>query len=530
MQFFERSKIKKAICGTISAVLTLVLLLGCAVVPSSGADVKKNETPVIFVAGFVSTDTVDTETGEALFPPTAKTIRKAVGDAIKPVLKSALHGEFRGLDYPLNQAILSLLDGIRCDENGDPIDPHTDTAYRIPSPEEIRAKYHDDVGYTSEDAIYYSYDWRLDLRTLAEQLHDFIEYVLESTGAEKVDVIAYSMGSCVLSSYMNLYGGEYIESLILYLGAMNGSSTCGDPFNNNLGMDSETFMAAVNGLIGTGLKQEVYKAMLDILYREGVVDAAVCITEKVLDRVFDDLYKQSMPYIFGRIPGFWAMIPAEAYDNVRDTFVSDVVTEEFYEKVDYYHNVQLGLVDTIRNTMSGGTSVSIFVKYGYPQSPIIRSRKTESDFVVDVVYCSFGATCPPYDETFAPDYQQQNFPEKNYISPDRKIDASTCAFPDTTWFIKNSTHIGTLSGGVEGEQAMTNWVLSREGQPTVWDNADYPQFNTYLPDGSCVPLTAENDWSVLGDYSRSADIIERIKKIFEDLGRIFSLLIEMIRG
>lgn len=515
----------------LSITLALIIMAGSFSFLASAADVpEKNETPVIFVAGFVSTDTIDTETGEALFPPTKKTIKKAVRDAITPVLKSALRGEFRGLDYPLNQAILSLLDGIRCDENGVPIDPHTDTAYRRPSPEQIRAKYHEDVGYTSTDEIYFSYDWRLDMRTLAGQLHDFIKYVLECTGAEKVDVIAYSMGSCVLSSYLYTYGGEYIDSLILYLGALNGSSTCGDPFHNNLGMDSETLMAAVNGLLGTDLKQEVYKAMIDVLYREGVVDAAVSITEKVLNRVFDDLYQQSMPYIFGRIPGFWAMIPAETYDYVRNSFSAGVVTEEFYEKVDYYHTVQTELVPTIQNATDGGTAVSVIVKYGYPQSPIIRGRDHESDFVVDTKYASIGATCAPYDETFPEDYTQQNSPERNFISPDRKIDASTCAFPDRTWFIKNSTHLGTLSGGTDGEQPLINWILRSENQPTVWDDEQYPQYNTYLPDGTCVPLTAENDYSVLGDYQQSEKLTDRFKKILEDIRRIFTLLIRMIQA
>ena len=96
--------------------------------------------------------------------------------------------------------------------------------------------------------------------------------------------------------------------------------------------------------------------------------------------------------------------------------------------------------------------------------------------------------------------------------------------------IKNTTHLGTLSGGTDGEQPMLQWILCSEAQPTVWDNAQYPQYSTYLPDGTCVPLTAENDYTVLGDYKQSATPIDRLKKIFEDIGQIFSLLIQMLRG
>lgn len=512
------------------AVLTLVLQLG-SLLPAAAA-VKatgKNETPIIFVAGFVSTDTVDQETGEALFPPTKKTIRKAVKDAVTPVLKSALKGEFRGLDYPLNQAALSLLNGIRCDENGDPISDRTGTAYQWPTAEQIRAKYHEDVGYTAADSIYYSYDWRLDMRTLAGQLHDFIEFVLESTGAEKVGVIAYSMGTCVMSTYLYTYGREYLDSVVMYLGALNGSGACGDPFNNHLGMDSETLMAAINGVLGVDLKSEMIKALADILYQEGMLEIATPVAGSVLDRVFDELYSSSMPYIFGRIPGFWAMIPAENYAYVRDSFAAGVVTDVFYEKVDYYHEAQAALVPTIERLSGEGLRLSVISKYGYPLAPIVESRRDESDFVVELKYTSLGATCAAFDETLPEDYVQAAHPEKNYISPNRKIDASTCAFPDRTWFIKNSSHLGTLTGDTGCENELMQWLLTNETQPTVWDNPEYPQYLSYFADGTFGPLTAENDWSILGDYQKKSSLIDRLKKILEDYVRLFKALFGLLK-
>ena len=524
MRRTETMFLRALLCAALALVLALGSMLPAAAVRAEG----KNETPVIFVAGFISTDTVDQETGEALFPPTKKTIRKAVKDAVTPVLKSALKGEFRGLDYPLNQAALSLLDGIRCDENGVPVSARTGTAYRWPTAEQIRAKYHEDVGYTAADSIYYSYDWRLDMRTLAEQLHDFIEFVLESTGAEKVDVIAYSMGTCVASTYLYTYGREYLDSMVMYLGALNGSGACGDPFNNHLGMDSETLMAAINGVMGMDLKSEMIKALADILYQEGMLEIATPVAGSVLDRVFDDLYRDSMPYIFGRIPGFWAMIPAENYAYVRDSFSAGVVTDVFYEKVDYYHEAQAALIPTVERLSDEGLKLSIVSKYGYPLAPIVESRRDESDFVVELKYTSLGATCAAFDETLPEDYVQAAHTEKDYISPDRKIDASTCAFPDRTWFIKNSSHLGTLTGGTECEDQLMQWLLTKENQPTVWDNPDYPQYLSYFPDGAFGPLTAENDWSILGDYQRGG-LIDRLKKILEDYVRLFKAMFGLLK-
>ena len=77
---------------------------------------------------------------------------------------------------------------------------------------------------------------------------------------------------------------------------------------------------------------------------------------------------------------------------------------------------------------------------------------------------------------------------------------------------------------------MMQWLLTSEQQPTVWDDPSFPQYLSYFPDGSFGPLTAENDWTVLGDYQKKDSLIERIKKIFEDFRLICKLLWELIRN
>ncbi len=525
-------QIQKRLRGrALCAVLAILLLLG-SLMSASAAKSEKNKVPVIFVAGFMSTNTIDKATGETLFPPSKNLIAAAIKDALAPAAKNLTRGASVNWKYPLNQAALRLMNGIRCDENGVPINDHSGTAYSWPTPEEVREKYHKDTGYTAEDPIYYSYDWRLDLKTLANKLHSFIEYVRDCTGAKKVKLICHSMGTCVASTYMYLFGDEYLDDVILYMGALNGSSSCGDPFENNLGMDSETTMAAVNAMLGTDLKGELAKAAVDVLYQEGAVDLLVGVTDKLLFGLFERLYEESMPYIFGRIPGFWALIPAEHYYSVRDGFAAGVVTEEFYEKVDFYHTVQEHEVETMQSVMDKGVGLSVVAKYGYPLAPIVESRHTESDFVVDAKYSSMGATCAPYNETLPADYVQAMHPEKDYISPDRKIDASTCAFPEQTWFIKNSMHTDTVTGKPEKtpeEQKMLQWILCADGQPTVRDNPDYPQYMVYLPDGHLVPLTEENNCDLLGNTVRETSFTGRIKRIFEDLQSLFLLPIKSSR-
>ena len=60
------------------------------------------------------------------------------------------------------------------------------------------------------------------------------------------------------------------------------------------------------------------------------------------------------------------------------------------------------------------------------------------------------------------------------MSPDRVIDASTCLFPEQVWFFREVAHIGTF---YESDfNAFVFWLLEQEEQPTVWTDADHPQF------------------------------------------------------
>ncbi len=297
-------------------------------------------------------------------------------------------------------------------------------------------------------------------------------------------------------------------------------------------MDNETTMAAINAMLGTDLRGELARAAVDVLYQQGAVDLLVGVTDKILFSLFDQLYEESMPYVFGRIPGFWALIPAEYYNAVRNEFAAGVVSDKFYEKVDFYHTVQEHEIETFSSVMKKGVGLSVVAKYGYPLAVIVESRHNESDLVVDAKYSSLGATCAPFNGTFPASYAQARHPEKNYISPDRKIDASTCAFPDRTWFIKNSMHTDTVTAQplktVE-EQQMLQWLLCAEKQPTVWDNPAYPQFMVYLPDGHLAPLTAENNCDLLGNTVREETFPAQLKRILADLRQIVILPFKTIK-
>ncbi len=62
--------------------------------------------------------------------------------------------------------------------------------------------------------------------------------------------------------------------------------------------------------------------------------------------------------------------------------------------------------------------------------------------------------------------------EAEYVSPENNIDASTCLFPEQTWFIKNLSH----SEGSSAFDEMIKVLLYSDGQATVKSYSNYPRY------------------------------------------------------
>ncbi|MBR5411108.1 MAG: hypothetical protein IK104_10605 [Clostridia bacterium] len=514
---------KKTLSRATAALLAVCLLFGA--LPAFSSAAKKNETPVIFIAGFVSTPTVDKETGDRLFPPDRDTIVNALKDAAGDIAKSALKRDWASLDEPLSRALYGMFDPIRCDENGVPYNSATDTSYVWPTADEILAKYDPERGYTSENNIYYSFDWRLDLRTLAAQFADFADYVCSVTGAEKLNVIASSMGACVLSAYIDGFGYARLNKCVFLSGAFQGASVAGDAFAGRFSFDGETLVAFLSAATGRDLKGEVLDALIDILYQQGVVGDVVELAAEINAKAMGPVYAGALSTIFGRIPGFWALIPYDRYDEAKENFIAGRVTDEFYEKIDYFHGVQGRVPGLIQTGIDSGVGISILSKYCTSGIPAVESQTNLTDMVVDTMYSSVGAVTAPINRPFGGDYRQAVDDGKNRLSCDGYIDASTAAFPDYTWFLKNVKHTVHPAS----QMAFIDALFAFEGQPDVTSFAAYPQFLICTKADDLVPLTPDTDESVTVNPVRGKNAFERFRFILRDWKTVFEKLFALLK-
>jgi len=95
----------------------------------------------------------------------------------------------------------------------------------------------EDVGYQQNtDLFYFPYDWRLDLENTKDLLNQEIENIKVQTGAQKVDVIAHSMGGLLVKSYIDNFGAGDIDKLIFV-----GTPHLGAPKAGKVILEGERF-------------------------------------------------------------------------------------------------------------------------------------------------------------------------------------------------------------------------------------------------------------------------------------------------
>jgi DNA polymerase III beta subunit len=170
--------------------------------------------------------------------------------------------------------------------------------------------------------------------------------------------------------------------------------------------------------------------------------------------------------------------------------------------------------------IENGGNLAIVAKYGSTIPPVSVSQMNIGDSVIDTVNTSFGATCAKADSTLGENYVQAVDCGHNHISPDNMIDASTAAYPEYTWFIKDLMHADHTAAQWE----LIRFIFESEKQPTVTDSETYPQFLISLEDESIVPHTAEND---TGKYGNST---EKGETLFEKIANIIKSIFNTIKA
>jgi hypothetical protein len=234
-------------------------------------------------------------------------------------------------------------------------------------------------------------------------------------------------------------------------------------------------------------------------------------------------------------PGYWALVTPEDYEAaLTGVFGPEGSAErkqyaKLIDKIEKYQmNVTRKIPDLFAEAKNAGVKIGIIAKYGYQIAPVIESKDMIADQYVTVEKASFGATTTTIYDTFSDEYiaEKAKTGDDKYISPDKHIDASTCLYPDYTWFTKGISH----STWTDLESSLLFQVITAKEQLTI-DDFDCSQYIMYDKEtGNGYAMTEENcntePWNADKSYDRPETIKEKITALFKT---VINWLKEFIR-
>jgi len=476
----------------LSFILALVITAGIpvSVMADSAHSCNCGTTPVVYVRGF----------GGGIFKVEDDgSLSNAFafdGDKIVPLIDDiivAVISLISGNAQSFSKSAGAILDGIMGDlactyggeslyniipEESSPTDVDKHKAFTMENDAETR-----------ESAMYsFEYDWRLDPLVIADDLNTYIEEIKETTGHDKVVIKCHSEGNCVAAAYLYKYGHDSVEKLCFTAAAFNGINLVGQLFTRDLSLkDKGTEIADfVSSLMEGNESADVISALMAVLDDTGLLDSiGNLLNDLLIGDVLNTLYDEVLVDSFATWPALWTFVPDSYYETAKKSmFGEDKKYAALVSRIDEYHyNVQNKLEKMLKDAQADGVSILFFSQYNFAPIPVYDNGLSMGDMLVETKYTSFGATCASFGEKLQLDPNSAN---AKYHSKDKLIDASTCLFPDYTWFIRGINHAISPAPYMD----FTDWAILYDGQPTVFTDPAHPQF-VRLEGETLVPVTEE---------------------------------------
>lgn len=515
----------------ISILIAAVLLISCfsAGFTALAANRAEADIPIIWITG--GNNSLYNADGKKVYPVEEPDgyIMDAVKDCLPSFFNAIMLGQVDAYREKFLEWIAPLYTEVAPDKNGDNvngihIDQDMNTVWVNPN-----------SGNCTLDRYAFSYDFRLDPYVSADSLANYIARVKAATGSDEVSLYARCEGATVLAAYLDIYGDSGIHKIATYSSAANGNESVSANFGGKININAEMgdVYASSSFIVGDEVLNEYFWQLWDALRNIYGLELTANLANRIYKRVLSKVIPDFLLCAYARFAGAWAMVSEADYQDALDyIFYNDSVKEEYkglYEKITYYHdNAKANFADNLKNFKAKGNEIGIFCKYGFPELPLFKDCDDIGDGDIKLKYSSFGATTVKWGKTFSDKYiatAEANGTAK-YISADRQVDASTCLFPDTTWFFKNLHH-----DNFPGSANTVIMTFFHSQGMTIDTYENYPQYFVFHKnDDSLVPMTDENcnteAENVLEEAKpTNSGFFASIIKLFRVLKQIVSMLL-----
>ena len=345
----------------------------------------------------------------------------------------------------------------------------------------------DDHVYDNVYSYVFIYDGRKDPFLIADELNAYVESVRRVTGHKKVAILTRCMGTPMALAYFQKYGWKNIDTFFTYSSAAQGTTIFSELFAGKVKIDLNnlsnylTEMRANDPFAMESPDMILLRTVLDVMQAMNALGLPSAACNMLIEQVRVKALPRILRSSFATSPGYWSMVAPEDYAQAKDFLFRNNTRRyaKLLTKIDNYNLlVRQPMKEMLTQMQTDGVKVCFLAKYGFQLIPMTESRNTQSDDKITMAAQSFGATGAEYGKTLSPLYllRQTLSGKGRYISPDRIIDASTCWFPDVTWFVKNIRH-----NDFPGQfYDFVIRLVKSDRQLTIYDDPAFPQYTTFV--------------------------------------------------
>ncbi|MBQ8209518.1 MAG: hypothetical protein IJZ35_02910 [Clostridia bacterium] len=340
-----------------------------------------------------------------------------------------------------------------------------------------------------DSSVYvFTYDWRIDPIENARNLNEFVQHVKNMSGKEKVSIISEGYGSTIAVTYLaECYNDATadIDNFVTVNSAFMGTSLIGDIYTGRFAVSfvppslrdtTSAFVRYMNYASNISTPNIIDHFILTKQWElQDLMTKSISMLAGCIDTLYDNYLRDILKYL----PGLWALVPVDYYNEAMEWMFADDSAEyngELNKRIQTFKNYQSSVSEILKNAKNKGVNINVVSSWDVQLVPIGDNKASsdygvnnitpmiglaaQSDGLIDTYYSSFGAYTVAHGDVFeAITNDAQRYTEGEcedhyhmnavYDSIDgtvekggiaHYIDASTCALPDNTWFIRNMIH------------------------------------------------------------------------------------------
>lgn len=335
------------------------------------------------------------------------------------------------------------------------------------------------IKHAGGDKLYvFTYPSLDNMISIAERLDDFVQFVKEDTGYDKVNIVPISQGGSVFNALMQIYEDEGrsladdFNKIVFAVPALNGSTLVGEILEYGLiDEDYEIYRDMIPALLG---EDNMLSYLINIVLRF-FPNADL---NNLLDIVFDTFISDYARYS----TALWGLCPTENYPGAREKYLTDECMANIVEQTDWFYQAQLNSDAHILQAIDEGVQIFDLVDYNTPLYHLVDSwDDLPADGIIQLDSTSMGAYGVNNDvelpDDYVPTHSNCTDPENHdHTDPYNLIDVCTGLLPETTFYFYGQSHESSASNDVFMKLACS--IIMDSNFTSVHSYPDvFPQFN-----------------------------------------------------